>query len=150
MNDAGKTTEQLIGELAELRQQSESLQFFKGLVEHIQIGVTVCVREDPDDLGSFRFVFRNSAAARITQVPDELVLGKTIREGFPDFLETEGPQAFADAIRTGQVQDLPDFHYGNEIVPKGIFSVKVVPLGGEVVAQFFENITQRKQAEEAL
>lgn len=150
MSNTEKTKEQLIHEVAELRRQNESLQLYKEIVGHLPIGLVVCVQEDPADLGSFRFILRNSMAASITHVPEEEFIDKTVRESFPEFLETEGPGAYAKAIRTGQTQKLPNLRYGDKNVPEGIFSVTIVPLGANYLSVFFEDITASEKAQEQL
>ena len=107
MRDVDKSQEQLLSEVADLRRQNESLQTYKSIMDHLPVGITVCVQEDPEDLGSFRFVLRNSIAQRTTRVPNEMILGKTLRECFPEFLKTEGLRAYAEAIGTGQEMELP-------------------------------------------
>ena len=88
---------------------SETFELHRKLVERLPSGVSVWHQEDPDDPGSFRFLFLNSAAERVAHISFELLQGKTLREAFPDFMETEGPAKYAKAVDTGRVQELPDF-----------------------------------------
>lgn len=70
---------------------SGTFELHRRLVERLPHAVSVWHQEDPSDPGSFRFLFLNSAAKRVDNVSYEFLQGKTLREAFPDFLETEGP-----------------------------------------------------------
>ena len=112
--------------------------------------MAVPVLDDPDDLGSFRVIFRNKSAIEISRVPDELILGKTLRESVPEFLETEAPASWKKALDTGRTQTMPSLRYGDEVVPEAVWSVLAIPIDAKTVAVCFEDITRRQAAEEAL
>jgi PAS domain S-box-containing protein/putative nucleotidyltransferase with HDIG domain len=148
VKDKDKTKEQLTEELEKLRQE---LQLYEMIVEKMPLALTVWKLEDLDDPGSFRLIACNAQIEKATDAPYREFVGTTVRETFPSLLETEGPHIYAEAVRTGQVQELPDLHFpGDEETAASIYSATVVPLGDRLVAIFAENITERKWAEEEL
>ena len=128
---------------------SGTFELHRRLVERLPNAVSVWHQEDPDDSGSFRFLFLNSAAERIANISFEFLQGKTLREAFPDFMETEGPARYVEAIETGRVQELPNFEYGDSVVPQGTYAVRLVPLGARNIAVVFENVTELRAAQVA-
>lgn len=126
-----------------------TIDFYRRIVERMPLGLTVWELEDVEDPGSFRLVASNPLIEAATGVPFGKLVGQTVREAFPSSLETEGPSVYAEAVRTGHVQELPELRrYGEEVVQGEVFSVTAVPLGGNFVGIFAENITERKRAEE--
>ena len=111
------------------------------LIEFLPIGVAVYTLEEPGDLGSFRCRHRNAAATEISRVPDELLLGKTIRESVPALLDTDIPASWELALRTGQVQKLPAFRYGDNKVAESVFDITVVPLNSDAVAVCYDLVS---------
>ena len=148
MKDARKTKQQLVQELAELRQE---LHLYQMAIEKMPLGLTVWDLEDLDDPGSFRLIACNPQIEKATGAPFREFIGTTVRESFPSLLETEGPRIYAEAVRTGQVRELPDLHFpGDEQTAPGVYSVVAVPLRDRLVAVFGQNITDYKRAEEAV
>jgi two-component system cell cycle sensor histidine kinase/response regulator CckA len=125
---------------------SGTFELHRRLVERLPHAVSVWHQDDPADPGSFRFLFLNSAAERVANVSFEFLQGKTIREAFPDFMETEGPSKYVEAIESGRVQELPNFKYGDAVVPEATYSVRLVPLGARNIAVIFQNVTELKAA----
>ena len=156
-----KTRAELLEEVTSLRQQLAEIErtaghgeprFYRRVVDSMPIGVNVYKLEVPDDAGSLRMIGVNRAANEMTSVSMERFVGKTLRECMPAALETEAPQACVRAVRTDQVQILPNFEYGDKNIPGSgrTFSVSAVPLGDKRVVVLFENITERKTAGQAL
>jgi PAS domain S-box-containing protein len=123
--------------------------FFGELAEHIRLGVHIWQWQPPEDLASFRLLAANTAAARLTGVASESIVGKTMAEAFPRLRETEIPSALAEAIRSRKARDLELFHYSDGRVTDCDFSVRVFPLPGRRAGMAFENITDRRLAEQA-
>ena len=140
---------QLEDDNSRLKKENEQLQIYKKIFDILPIGVTVCIQENPDDLGSFRFILTNPVSVEMTQFPNEKILGKTIRQALPQLLETEIPAIYAEVMQTQQVRELPELQYGDDKIPQGIFSVKIVSLDGPLIGIFYENITEKKRTEEA-
>jgi PAS domain S-box-containing protein len=148
VKDKDKTKEQLTEELEKLRQE---LQLYEMIVEKMPLALAVWKLEDLNDPGSFRLIACNPQIEKATGAPYREFVRTTVRETFPSSLETEEPHIYAEAVRTGQVQELPALHFpGDEQTAAGVYSATAVPLGDRFVAIFAENITERKRAEEEL
>jgi signal transduction histidine kinase len=127
----------------------DSSSVYKSVVEQIPIGISIWEINDPDDLGSICYLYRNQAAHQATDASLHRVIGATIREGFPDLMATELPNTIAEVARTGRPREIGEFHYGENAVPDAMYSVKIFPLDGQHVGMSFENITDVKKAEKA-
>ena len=150
MSENRNTRQEFTGEISRLREQVQVLETYRRVVESLPVGLTICKQEDPDDLGSIRFLAANPAAGEASGVPVEAFVGKTIRESFPGLLETDIPRIYAKAIRTQRPQTLPQVRYGDETIPESIWEVKAVPLGGSAFVIVFENVAERVRAEREL
>ena len=122
------------------------VNMYKGFLEKLPLGVSILKLEIPGDPGSLRIIARNSTAERITGLSNIKALGKTIREYFPKFLETEGADLFMKALQTQTLQHIGELRYGDENVKEGTFSVNAIPIGSLLLAVVYEDITERKQA----
>ncbi|MEO0646267.1 MAG: PAS domain S-box protein [Cyanobacteria bacterium J06650_10] len=98
---------------------------------------------------TLRLVASNPAAQEATGVDAISFVGKTIKEIFPALATTDIPQTYIDVIRSGQNCDLGEIAYGDQNVKPSTFTVKAFPLSGQCVGITFENITQRRQYEQA-
>jgi len=116
----------------------------------MQIGLVIWHLEDISDPKSFRLIFANSAASEGAGVDMEQFIGQTMLEAFPVAFETELAQQYYDVVRTGKASDLGETWYGDENVPRSIFTLKVFPLPDNHMGIAFENVTERKQVEERL
>jgi PAS domain S-box-containing protein len=120
------------------------------IFENIQSGIYIYHLEDPDNDRSLRMVAANPASHKLTGVPVEEVIGKTLDENFPGLREKGIPQKYVEVIRTGIPITLEDLYYKDQRVIAGGFSVNAFPLPNNHIGISFENITKRKIAEEAL
>ncbi|MCG8556482.1 MAG: response regulator [Proteobacteria bacterium] len=127
------------------KEVAEQLEIRERVADYLPVGVTVLQWEDPADLGSFRFLWRNRAAE--DSGINERVVGRTLRESFPDTMASDAPQVYARAIETGKVQRLPQLRHEDEEGTYGLFDVRAVPLGERLVGVIFENVTEREEAE---
>ena len=147
-DDNHKTRADLLEELASLRQRVAELEVYSRFFEHLPRGASVWVLEDPDELGSFRFVACNPANTKHVGAPMGPYVGTTMAESFPAALETDLPAKYREVIRTGQSVDLPEVRYSDDKIPEGIFAVKAFHLGGRFVGILTEDIRALRQAEE--
>jgi len=164
MKDESKTKEQLLSELAELRQRiaelekaeterkgteealRESEERFRNIIQSLPMGVHTYQLE-PD--GQLRFIGANPAADEILGVDNTQYIGKTIEEAFPAIVETEIPERFRTIAQKGGFWKKEDIVYEDELIG-GVFENYNFQTSRGKMASLFIEITERKRAEEAL
>jgi len=127
-----------------------SLRFANAIMQETPIGIIVWRLGDRKNLESFHAVAANRAAELLTGIPADEVIGRPMREIFPNLLDTPLPEAYRQVIEEGVERDLGEIQYGDDRVARSWFTVKAFPLPNEAVGVAFENVTQRVKAEEAL
>ncbi len=150
---ADDITEQKLAEKKVLEasvKAEKAIQQYADIFENVRIGLYVYYLENLDDDRTLRLIAANPAASDFTGVPNEVIFGKTLDEIYPGLREKDIPQTYAEVVRTGQSRVLEDIYYGDERVLENTFSVKVFPLPNNCVGIAFDNITERKKAEEAM
>ncbi len=125
-------------------------KLYQDLVDNIQVGIYVYQLEDIDDDTTLRLVYANQAAQQLTGVVASKIIGKTIDVNFPGLRQKGIPSLFAKVVRSQKSAVLDDVFYGDAQVETAWFSVKASPLGGNLVGVYFENITDRKNADGVL
>jgi PAS domain S-box-containing protein len=140
----------IVRDLTERKQAEERIRLYEEIVKNIPISLSIYQLEDINNDRTLRMLAANPTAAQFTGVPAESIAGKTIDENFPGWREKGLPQTFAEVVRSGQAVELEDVSYGDDRVLQGAFSVKAFPLPNQCVGIAFDNITERKRAEEAL
>jgi len=128
---------------------AEGVQLYSDIIKNMQIGLHVWWLEDIKDASTFRLVAMNPAAEQFTGLEREVV-GKSMGEIFPAMRDTEIPEIFAEVSRSWKTKDLGEVHYGGETFAERVFSLKAFPLPSNCVGVAFEDITERKNAEEKL
>jgi signal transduction histidine kinase/FixJ family two-component response regulator len=128
----------------------ESLALFKRAVDHMPVGVIIVVWEDPPDLGSFRFDYQNHVS-RSAMGGDAVpcIVGMHTRD-LPFLIDGGFAAAYAAAIQTGELQQLPPLQYGKGPLPDAIFEVKVAKLDEGRALVLFENVRERVRGEHRL
>lgn len=136
----------------------DTLDFYKNIINQMPVGLVIWRLADLDDTrsdsGTFELVEINALAKQILDLPIEAELGETLQtigqDPFPAFLKLESPQIYADVIHTATPRDLGEVHYRGQDSLERIFSLKAFPLPQQRVGVLFEDVTSRKQIEEAL
>jgi PAS domain S-box-containing protein len=105
--------------------------------------------ENPDDVRTFKIIDINPAAALLTGATLEDLRGRTLAE-FPKLVKTRFPRTCVEALASRESRNLGDISYGDERIREGIYSVQIFPLPGNFMGVAFENVTDRRHAEQAL
>ncbi len=141
----------LIGEIVERTRTQQKLretgERYRELVERINAGVAVYeATEDGQD-----FIFRefNAAAEAMERLDRADVIGRRVTEVFPGVEEFGLLDVFRRVQRTGTPEELPVSQYADERLTGWRDNFVYRLPSGEIVA-IYEDVTERKQAEEAL
>ena len=125
----------------------ESEGRFSAMFEHMSSGVAAY--ESVDNGEDFVFKAFNPAAERITHISQNEALGNRLLDIFPHMDKSGFLGALQRVWKTGREEHLPPFYYKDEI-REGWRENRIYMLPtGEIVA-LFDDVTERKQAEEAL
>lgn len=146
-----------IEETAERRQADENvqryaegLQIYKDVAKNTQIGLSIWWMENTADVKTFKPVALNPAAELFLGLKSEDALEKSMIEIFPGILNTEVPSILAEVVRSGKAKELGEVYHSHKKKPNAVFSLKAFPLPSSCIGISFEDITERKKAEEAL
>src|SRR5580692_1883827 len=119
------------------------------ILRGLPLGIVVLQLENPHDARTFRIIEINPAATRLTGASPEDLNGRTLAE-FPNLLKTRFPHVCARALESRKPRNLGDISYGDERIREGIYSVQLFPLPGNFMGVAFENVTERRRADQAL
>lgn len=128
----------------------ESVQIYQETVKHMQTGLLVLHLVDPENATSLRILASNRAASRFTGVDLEASIGARLLDVFPNAVSTGLAQIYADVARNGQPRDLGEVDYTDERTGAGVFTVRAFAQPGNRVCVMFENVTDRKHAEQLI
>lgn len=119
------------------------------VLRELPYGVILLQFEDFSDVKTFRIVDANSAAAAITGTTVQKLLGKTSVD-FPKLAEKPLPNQWLAHLRSGESQNLGEISYGDELIKKAVYSVRLFPLSGNFLGVAFEDVTDRRLGERIL
>ncbi len=141
----------VVEDITSLKQAQESIQLYSDIVKRMQLGLLVWRMPDLNNVKSLQLVECNPAAQQILQIGanQEELIGQPLATIFPELLETNVPDIYAEVIRSGQGRDLCEGCFG-DTTSQQIFAMKAFPLPNGCIGLVIEDITQRKQAEDAL
>lgn len=136
----------------ELEAAKEQIQLYADIVKNMQVGLNVWQLEDPEDITTFRLVATNPVVAQMTGVSLENHIGSKVGECYPNAL-TENRrdlELYRKVVLSGEGEDRYETFYGDDHISGRYFSLKVFPLPNRCVGLAFDNISDRKLAEQAL
>jgi len=130
--------------------QREELRKAQLITENVPVGLMLYRIEDLSDDRTLRMVYANPAVKTLIGLGPEDVVGKTLDENFPGLRAQGVPQRYAEVVRSQTAITFEDLSYGDDRVLLASFSVRAFPLPGNMVGVAFEDITERKRAEQEL
>ncbi|HEY9807829.1 MAG TPA: PAS domain S-box protein [Halomicronema sp.] len=136
--------------ITEQKRSQENLKIYSDLVKNVPLSLSVWQLENNNDPGSFRLKACNPAASEETNINLQNYLGTTIAESFPAILQTSLPEKYAEVLRTGITKNIKEIYYPDQHLLSGYYSLKIFPLPNNCIGLALENITERKQLEQAL
>lgn len=146
--DANGTVYTLAQDVTEQRLAEQRARVFEDTISSSATGMFVCQVERRGDPTSLRILMANEAAERFAGMPMRAEVGRMLVEAFPHVTTTGLPEAYMKVAESGGVLDLGEIEYGDERVEHGVFTAKAFGLPGDRVCVNFENVTERKRAEE--
>lgn len=146
-------TARLQCELLELRQRLAAAEaqarIYELAVQHISTGLYILHLEDHENPASLRLIAANAAASQLSGFDVMAEIGKPLMAIYPNGLETGLVQTYAAVARNGGNLDLGEVQYGDDRVTASFFAVRAIQIDQDYACVLVENVTQRKQAEEA-
>jgi len=152
IRDAGGQVTHTVGvfqDITERLQAQTEHDVYVQVVSAMQHGVFVWRLEQLDDPTSLTAVTGNPAAARIAGLDLREHIGKKFGDIFPDSSETSLLATYAELIRTGQSRNLGELSFGSGDQTI-LFTIEAFPLLNNCIAVIFEDVTERRRAEEGL
>jgi rsbT co-antagonist protein RsbR len=137
-------------DITEQRKAEERARVFEDTIMNSATGIFVLHLERPGDVTSLRLVMANDAAWKYTGVNLQSEIGRWFNDVFPAAMELGLAEIYMNVATSGGVRDLGEVDYGDARVEQGVFWVKAFGLPDNRVCVNFENITERKKADDAL
>jgi PAS domain S-box-containing protein len=123
-------------ELQERGALLEQLRLQDQIVKHMQTALYVFSAGDR----SLPLQFANKATEEATGLPIADVIGRPLREIFPNVPESL-VERLLQIVETGEVLDAGNVEYADDRIGPSVFSVKAFPLPDQGVAVTFDNVT---------
>lgn len=135
-------------DITETKKATAQARYYAEIVESIQIGLYVAQVESTGDPETLRCVSANPAAALLTGVPAEEVIGRTVDEVYPGLRKTGVIEMALKVQRTRTPLEIDEFWYGDARVPRSAWQFTIFPVTDDCVGVAFQNVTERKRTEE--
>ncbi|MCU1380003.1 MAG: diguanylate cyclase [Acidimicrobiales bacterium] len=151
--DASGSLRRIRGIAVDVTRQRDTaldLQQYADIVEQIQFSIMVWRLEDPDDVRSLTAVRSNPASVELFGRSVEETLGRRLVDLWPGAGSERFATAIAHTIRTGERTVVQQVPFPRPDGFEGYFSVRMFPLPDRCAGLVSEDVTDQRQAEEAL
>ncbi len=139
-----------VEDITKRTQAEKELKQSADVIERMNTGLYVYHLDDREDDRSLRMLKANPAATTALGLDHKAIIGKTIDEIFPNLRLQDIPRKFADVVRSGKPFAIERLDYDDDRIMQSCFAFQAFPLPDDCVCVLFEDITQRKRAEQAL
>ena len=114
------------------------------LLDRVPVGLYVFRLEDPPNEASLRIVFANAASGQVLGHDPAAVVGTLIGDFFPGSLGESGiAAAYRDIVTTQKPHDFGVISYGDEGLAEARYALSAFPLGPDLLAIVFDNLSAR-------
>jgi PAS domain S-box-containing protein len=124
----------------------ESLQTSMETVQAIPSGLFIYQHQPP---GRLTLVFGNPEAERLTGIRIEEWLGSEFNDIWPEARDMGITESFLKVVERREIFESEELFYRDDRL-EGVFRIRAFPMAGNRLGVAFENVTERKRAEEAL
>ena len=124
----------------------ENEQRLRSIIDNAPFGAHIYELQSD---GSLLFVGHNRAANRILKVDHHAIVGKTIEEAWPGLVGTTIPETYKKVAAGGEVYRENAIQYEAGDI-HGAFEIHAFQTGSNRMAVFFQDVTERKRAENEL
>jgi diguanylate cyclase (GGDEF)-like protein/PAS domain S-box-containing protein len=145
-----KTVRGLAVDVTEERSAAAALRQYADIVEQIQFSLMVWQLEDPDDDHSLVAVKVNPASVELFGQPAEHMIGRRLVDIWPGVNGERFASAIANTIRRGERTVIQQVPFPRRDGLEGFFSIRMFPLPDHCAGLVSEDVTDQRQAEEAL
>jgi signal transduction histidine kinase len=118
------------------------------IADSLEIGLHVYQVDDPLDAGSMRLIYANPASARAIGLDLVEKIGQPMRDAFPGLMDMPLPAIYLEIALGGVARNIGDVWYGDDLVPRQLFSVRAFPLADQSVGLSFTNLTAQHLVEQ--
>jgi len=137
-------------DVTEQRNMERERDFYVQVMKSLPTGLALYQLVDPTDATSFILVGANEAAERfiISEFTLGQQIGKRLVDIYPNMANNSMLATYVDVVRSGKSVQY-EIEY-NDVNVSGIFSILLFALPHNHLGVLYEDITERKMAEEAL
>jgi len=152
-DDAGKPIRMLgaIQDITERKQAELAYQQYAEITRKLPVNVLALQLERDNDPLSLRIIGVNERGEQAMHVKEQDVVGLLFKDVFPEWVNTDFPQKYVQVAMSGEA--LKPFEFPSPNLDTGdmeYYQMWISPLPNKSVTISYENITQRKVAEEEL